>query len=52
MWVQKIMVPKCELFKNIPLHVQGPNYWEGVYELKDYVGEETLNSNLSKAWTH
>jgi hypothetical protein len=50
--MQKIMVPKCELFKSIPLHVQGLNYGEGVYELEDYVEEETLNSNLPKAWTH
>jgi hypothetical protein len=34
------------VFKNIPLHVQGLNCGEGVYELEDHVGEETLSSNL------
>jgi hypothetical protein len=34
------------LLKNIPLHIQGLNYREGVYELKDHVGQEALNSNL------
>jgi len=40
------MVQEHKLFKNIPLHVQGLNYGEGVYELEDHVGEETLSSNL------
>jgi len=39
-------VPKCELFENIPLHVQELNYNEGVYDLEDHDGEEALNSNL------
>jgi hypothetical protein len=39
-------VPKCELFENIPLHVQKINYKKGVYELEDHVGEEAQNSNL------
>jgi hypothetical protein len=40
------MVQEHKLFKNIPLHVQGLNCGEGVYELEDHVGEETLSSNL------
>jgi hypothetical protein len=40
------MVPKHKVFKNIPLHVQGLNYGEGVYELEDCVGEKALSSNL------
>jgi hypothetical protein len=31
--VQDKMVPKLKLLKSIPLHVQGLNYGEGVYEL-------------------
>jgi hypothetical protein len=46
MWVLKIMVQKHKLFKNIPLHVQGLNCGESVYELEDHVGEEALSSNL------
>ncbi len=37
---------KHELFDSIPLHVQGLNCGEGVYELEDHVGEEALSSNL------
>ncbi len=40
------MVPKHELLKSIPLHVQKLNYREGVYELEDHVGEETLSLDL------
>jgi len=40
------MVPKCELLKNIPLHVQELTYGEGIYELVDDVWEEAINSNL------
>jgi hypothetical protein len=39
------MVPKCELFENIPLHFQELNYKINIYELKDHV-EEALSSNL------
>jgi len=46
MRVQEIMVLEHELFKSILLHVQGLNYGEGIYELENHVGEETLNSNL------
>ncbi len=44
--MQGEMVPKHELFKNIPLHVQKVNYEEDIYELKDHVGEEALSLNL------
>jgi hypothetical protein len=40
------MVPKCMLFKKILLHVQGLNCEKNVYELKDHVRQEALNSNL------
>jgi hypothetical protein len=40
------MVQEHKLFKSIPLHVQGLNYREGVYELEDHVGEEAVNSYL------
>jgi hypothetical protein len=40
------MVPKHELLKSIPLYVQEPNYKEGIYELEDHVGEETLSLDL------
>jgi len=33
------MVPKRELPKSIPLHVQGLNYRTSVCELEDHVGE-------------
>jgi hypothetical protein len=39
------MVLKHEPFKIIPLHVQGLNYGEGVYELDDRVVEEAMSSN-------
>ncbi len=45
--MHEIMVPKQELFESIPLHVQGQNYGEGIYELEDHVGEKALNSNLT-----
>jgi hypothetical protein len=41
------MVPRCDLFYSIPLHVQELNYEESIYELGDHVGEKALNSNLS-----
>jgi hypothetical protein len=44
--VQRKMVPKWELFKSTPLHVQKLNYKEGVYELDDHVGEKALRSGL------
>jgi len=44
--VQGEMVPKHELFKSIPLHIQELNYEKNAYELKDHVGEETLSSIL------
>jgi hypothetical protein len=47
MLVHETMVPKHELFESIPLHVQGLNYGEGVYELEDRVGEKTLSLNLT-----
>jgi len=40
------MMPKCELFKITPLHVQKLNYREGVYELDDHVGDEALSLSL------
>jgi hypothetical protein len=40
------MVPKCMLLKKILLHVQGLNCEKNVYELKDHVRQEALNSNL------
>jgi hypothetical protein len=46
MWVQGKMVPKCKLFKSIPLPVQELKCRKSVYDLKDHVGEEALNSNL------
>jgi hypothetical protein len=39
------MVPKCELFKNIPLHVQKLNYGKNICGLEDHVGEEGLSLN-------
>jgi hypothetical protein len=44
--VQEKMVPKCVLLKSILLHVQWLNYGKFVYELENYVGQETLSSNL------
>jgi hypothetical protein len=41
------MVPKHELLKSIPLHIQEQNYGKDVYELEDHVGEKTFSSNLS-----
>ncbi len=43
--MQEKMVPKGML-KNIFLHIQKLYCGEGVYELEDHVGQETLNSNL------
>jgi hypothetical protein len=40
------MVPKCMLFENIIMHIQGLNYGKGVYELEDHVGQKILSSNL------
>jgi hypothetical protein len=40
------MVPKCELFNNIPLHVQELKCEKDVYELEDYVVEEALKLDL------
>jgi hypothetical protein len=40
------MVPKCELFENIPLHFQKLNYKKDIYELNDHVGEKALSLNL------
>ncbi len=40
------MVPSHELFQNILLHILRLNCDESVYELRDHVGEEALNSNL------
>jgi len=47
MWVQGKMVPKHELLKSIPLHIQELNCKKNVYELEDHVGEKALGSNLS-----
>jgi len=44
--VQEKMVPKCMLFENILMHIQGLNFAKGVYELEDHVGQEALSSNL------
>jgi hypothetical protein len=38
-------MPKCKLFKNIPLHVQELNYERSIYELEDHVGENALSSD-------
>jgi len=43
LWVQRKMVPKCELLKSIPLHVQKLKCEKNVSELEDYVGEDTLS---------
>jgi hypothetical protein len=40
------MVQEHKLFKSIPLHVQGLNCGEGVYELEDHVEKKALSSNL------
>jgi hypothetical protein len=40
------MVPKCELFENIPLHFKELNYKNIIYKLEDHVGEKALNLNL------
>jgi hypothetical protein len=40
------MVPRQKLFKNISLHIQEPNSEKCVYELKDHIGETSLNSDL------
>jgi hypothetical protein len=40
------MVPKCELFENIFVHVQELNYKEIVYEFENHDEEEALSSNL------
>jgi len=39
-WVWEKMVPKHELFENIPLHSQGLNCKVNVCELEDHVGEK------------
>jgi hypothetical protein len=39
-------VSKCMLLKNFFSHVQGLNCEKNVYELKDHVRQEALNSNL------
>ncbi len=44
--MQRKMVPKCELFENIPLHVQELKCEKGIYELEDYVEEEALSLDL------
>jgi hypothetical protein len=44
--VQKKMMPKCELFKITPLHVQKLDYRKSVYELDDHVGDEALSLSL------
>jgi len=44
--VKRNMVPKCKLFKNVPLHIRELNYEKNVCELEDHVGEEALNLNL------
>jgi hypothetical protein len=41
------MVLECELFENIPLHIQKLNCRENVYELEDHVREKALTSNWS-----
>lgn len=40
------MVPKRELFENIPLRIRKFNYEKNVYELEDHVEEKALSSNL------
>jgi hypothetical protein len=34
------MVPKRELFENIPLRIRKFNYEKNVYELEDHVGKK------------
>ncbi len=46
MWVQGEMLLDCKLFKSIPFHVQELKCKKGVYDLKEHVGEEALNSDL------
>ncbi len=43
MWEK--MVPKCKLFKSIPLHSQSLNYVANVCELEDHGGEKGWSSN-------
>ncbi len=44
--MQRKMVPKHELFENIPLHIQELNYGENVYEQEDHVEENAFTLNL------
>jgi hypothetical protein len=46
MWVQEKMVPKCVLFENIIMHIQGLKCGKGVYDMEDHVGQEAFSSNL------
>ncbi len=51
--MQRKMVPKCELLKSIPLHIQELKCEKGVCELEDYVGEEASSLDLlhqKKTW--
>jgi hypothetical protein len=43
MWVQEKILPKYELPKSIPLHVQELNYGINICELEDHVEEEGLS---------
>jgi hypothetical protein len=40
------MVPWQKLFKSISLHIQKSNCEKCVYELKDHIGEKSLNLDL------
>jgi hypothetical protein len=40
------MVPKCELFKNIFVHIQELNYNKVVNDFENHDGEKALSSNL------
>jgi hypothetical protein len=41
------MVLNHELFKNIPLHIQGLICEKKVFKMEDHFGEEALNLNLA-----
>jgi hypothetical protein len=53
MWVFGKMVPKCELFKHIPLYVQELYCKKNVYELKKpWWGKGIKLKLATKAWAY
>ncbi len=40
-------MPNHELFKNIPLHIQGLICEKKVFKMEDHFGEKALNLNLA-----